>query len=505
MNKGFYKKFNILAFLVIIFMFFLLNLVFNDNSTVSLREKRKLTQKPSFSKQGYISGSFFKEFEQYFCDNFFCRENFIDISNGFAHLRGYSSDGVEIINTNKSMIDIGEKDNENKSTDKSNDKNIYENSISDSTNDVRVFDNNNVNSDSKSTKEIADNILIKKKNKDTNDEIDEEDNKELNQYGQFIIVNNTGYELFSYNEYFMSFYFNAINYYADNVDESVKIYSLIAPTSSEFNLPEKYKELSDAQLSGIEYINGKLRDRVERVDIYTNLQNHSDEYLYFNTDHHWTALGAYRAYEAFLNYKGEKPITLDNYKEVKCKDKYLGSIFNMTASKKLTKNKDDIWYYNIDESITYEVFDKEKNSTILNSVFYTGYFNKENKYALFMGGDFPFAKITTQHDDKGKILIIKDSYANAFIPFLIPHYSEIYVADPRSCPFNVIDVINDNCINELAFVDYAMALKLPGFSDMIKGLATIEDKIDENVDENVDENANENVDEDENENTDENE
>ena len=269
----------------------------------------------------------------------------------------------------------------------------------------------------------------------------------------------------------MSFNFNAINYFADNLDENVKIYNILAPTSIEFNLPEKYASLTDSQKDGIDYVNGKFRDNVTSVDVYTNLEQHKDEYLYFNTDHHWTALGAYRAYEAFMLQKEEIPVSLDEYEKVESAEKYLGSIYGMTSSKKLEKNKDDIWYYKIDDPITYEIHDKNNEVTYGKSVFYPRYFNREGKYAVFMGGDVPFAKITTEHTDMKKIMIIKDSYANAFIPFLIPHYSEIYVADPRSCQYNIIDIIEEYSIDELLFIDYAMALKLTGFSEMIKNLA----------------------------------
>lgn len=47
-----------------------------------------------------------------------------------------------------------------------------------------------------------------------------------------------------------------------------------------------------------------MNEKVKTVSIYGNLAAHSSEYLYFRTDHHWTALGAYRAYEVFCNVKG---------------------------------------------------------------------------------------------------------------------------------------------------------------------------------------------------------
>lgn len=54
-----------------------------------------------------------------------------------------------------------------------------------------------------------------------------------------------------------------------------------------------------------------------------------------------------------------------------------------------------------------------------------------NKYMTYIAGDYPLTVITTSAKTGKKILVLKDSNANAFIPFLIPHYDEVHVIDPR--------------------------------------------------------------------------
>ncbi len=66
-----------------------------------------------------------------------------------------------------------------------------------------------------------------------------------------------------------------------------------------------------------------------------------------------------------------------------------------------------------------------------------------------------------------KILVIKDSYGNAFIPFLLPHYSDILVADPRYFTNNIYDAIQDNKIDEVLIINYATVLQLPVYSQML--------------------------------------
>ena len=60
---------------------------------------------------------------------------------------------------------------------------------------------------------------------------------------------------------------------------------------------------SDEQ-AAIQYIYDNMDKKVVTIDAFTALKNHSDEYLYFRTDHHWTALGAYYAYSQLMKEKG---------------------------------------------------------------------------------------------------------------------------------------------------------------------------------------------------------
>ena len=45
----------------------------------------------------------------------------------------------------------------------------------------------------------------------------------------------------------------------------------------------------------------QIGENIVFVDIHSYMKEHNEkgEYLYFRTDHHWTGLGAYRAYTAF--------------------------------------------------------------------------------------------------------------------------------------------------------------------------------------------------------------
>jgi hypothetical protein len=95
-----------------------------------------------------------------------------------------------------------------------------------------------------------------------------------------------------------------------------------------------------------------------------------------------------------------------------------------------------------------------------------------NKYGIFMGGDQPLAKITTNVKNGKKIAVIKDSYANAFIPFLLPHYEEIYVVDPRQYTHNFLDLVKKNGIQNVLILNYSFITENNGFADLMREMVT---------------------------------
>jgi len=92
---------------------------------------------------------------------------------------------------------------------------------------------------------------------------------------------------------------------------------------------------------------------------------------------------------------------------------------------------------------------------------------QKNKYRVFISGDRPLGIIKTEVSNGKKILIIKDSYGNAMVPFLLPHYEEIYVVDPRQYGKNIFNLIQDNEIQEVLFLNYALIVGDNSFADLI--------------------------------------
>ncbi len=341
--------------------------------------------------------------------------------------------------------------------------------------------NNSEINESPENKEVESNIIIKEEQEESDELKDDEKliGNDLSiehspeNVGNFVIINSVGYEKFKFNDYNANVYIESVNKYAENLIGDIKIYNLIAPTSSEFNMPDEYRDLSDSQKEGIGYAYSNMDNKIITVDAYSNIEAHKNEYLYFKTDHHWTALGAFRAYESFMKIKDEEAVSLEKYNRIDSKDKYLGSIYNMTQNKRLENNLDDIWYYDPLLSVEYSSINRDETAWDSGQVIFPSYFEHDRKYSAFMGGDTAFSHIKVDSQVEKKILVIKDSYGNAFIPFLLPHYRDIFIVDPRYFKNNIYNLIEDNEIDEVLIINYATVLQLPEFSRLLGNMGLV--------------------------------
>ena len=159
-----------------------------------------------------------------------------------------------------------------------------------------------------------------------------------------------------------------------------------------------------------------------------------------------------------MEAKGEEPVPLEKYETVRI-DNFLGSTYAKTRDKSIEKNPDTIYAYLPFAEYKYEKhrYYESSEADIIDMKYAE---TKLDKYLMFLSaGDATWAKISTENKNGKKLLVIKDSYGNSFVPFLLPHYEEIYVIDPRFYDFNTseknaADFIESKGINEVLFVSY---------------------------------------------------
>ncbi len=162
------------------------------------------------------------------------------------------------------------------------------------------------------------------------------------------------------------------------------------------------------------------------VDVYSILKEHAGEEIYYRTDHHWTSLGAYYGYLAWAEAQGE---TAEVYKiedlETVTED-FLGTLHSKVN---LDMKGDAIQYFPSTLSrpmtITYDF----KRTT--DTCYEKSHLDTKNKYAFFMDDNHAFVEIDTDYHNGKVLFVIKDSYANCFVPLLLPYYEKIYVLDLR--------------------------------------------------------------------------
>ena len=266
-------------------------------------------------------------------------------------------------------------------------------------------------------------------------ELEDPDPSEVEYAGNVVIVGNRAMEIPTATNTVIESYAKTVSALASALGSEVRTISLITPNGGEFYSPESMHQGLNSQKDMIDLCYGAMDEAVLTVDAYSALRAHTDEYIFFRTDHHWTQLGAYYAYTAFCEAAGFEAVPLEDFQTGRY-DRFVGSMYTFTAnypqSQTLLDNPDYLDYY-LPVATTHAKYyaDGTLQNGIPVSVVYRNLdASVSNKYQCFIGGDTPICIIET--DVEGPVcLMLKESYGNAFAPFLTSHYSKIIVVDPR--------------------------------------------------------------------------
>lgn len=250
-------------------------------------------------------------------------------------------------------------------------------------------------------------------------------------------------------------------------DRNLQTTFLLAPTAANIwqdQLPRGAYTLD--QNEQIDDFYKSISSGIEKVDIRPILEEHKDEYLYYHTDHHWTTLGAYYAFSQLNEVMEYGDVNLDSYTIYPVTTSFKGTLSKQTGS---TNIKDQIDIYVPKSKVEYIMTDQstgEKSPTL----YVSDALNTSDAYTVFMGGNHGLLKIETTADSDKHLLLIKDSYANALIPFLIPYYRTITVVDPRYYFDDVQLRIDMDMINEVMYVYNANTFMIDtSLADMLNG------------------------------------
>lgn len=356
-------------------------------------EKRDLKEFPKFSFSALVSGDYFDEISLWFSDTFPMRDGFVSLNTKITNTYGINDVQVhgEVVQGDE-IPDVQEP--------------------------------------AESTETEPEPEIVVPLAPPPQPEVQE---PAVEQLGAMLIVDNAAYEYYNFNQSVADSYAMTVNRAAALLEGKSRVYDMIIPTSMAITLPENYSGSTNSsdQKKAIDYMYSKMAGNVNKVDVYPTLINHKNEYIYFRTDHHWTALGAYYSYRDLMTIKGVAPVELSAFKEYKF-DGFLGSFYAESGQKPSLGNTPD-------HVMAYEPLQTQYIKTVTTSgeinyhiVSNGDNLSAANKYLTFICGDHPLGVINNPAiTDNSSCLVIKESFGNAMVAYLTQHYQNVYVVDYR--------------------------------------------------------------------------
>lgn len=219
---------------------------------------------------------------------------------------------------------------------------------------------------------------------------------------------------------------SALNTLVGNTD--AKVYFALIPDKSDLYsslLPKNVP--NDSEKEVIDYCYGQ--SNATNVDMYSALSAHKDEYIFYRTDHHWTSLGAYYGLSALAESMGLPCPALDSYTDRHVvSEKFYGTTWSSSGFSWVDPDTMEI-FVNAPEGL--KVTSYPQGSPVEGKLYDFSFLEKKDKYSMFMGGNCPMHVIEAGNEDKPSLLILRDSYTDSLIPFLLDDFSEIHVLDLR--------------------------------------------------------------------------
>ena len=185
------------------------------------------------------------------------------------------------------------------------------------------------------------------------------------------------------------------------------------------------------------------------IDVRSALSSHKDEQLYYRTDHHWTTEGAYYAYLAAA-VPMDLNTALITYEKKPATKSFQGTLSAKSGFRSGLQEEIDV-FLPLGNEYPY-IVNYVEDQTIVPSFYSTEKLAGRDKYAMFFNGNHARVTITTPEAEDRSLLVLKDSYANCFIPFLSPHYRNIILIDPRYYSGNLDSLIEAEGIQEILYL-----------------------------------------------------
>ena len=266
-----------------------------------------------------------------------------------------------------------------------------------------------------------------------------------------LVCGDYGVEYFDPDPTGSSAYAETVNKFAAKYP-NIHVTCLLTPKCCAYHSPADYDDPHDNIASFIKSTYGMMDSSVTTVDCMGLMDQHAGEYMFYRTDHHWTSLGAYYASAAYCQANGLTPWTLDSYDTV-VRTGYTGSLYmygNHPAE--LTANPDYsvARFPHVGYSMVYYRDGVQYNGQAVNG-------GVSDYAGMFLCGDQPLTVITTDNKNGKTLLVFKESYGNAFVPYMIDYYERIVVVDIREDVGSVSGIISQCGVTDALIINNCQA------------------------------------------------
>lgn len=258
-----------------------------------------------------------------------------------------------------------------------------------------------------------------------------------------------------------------LNSFAEGLDGDVQVSFLLAPNAVSVlsdRLPAVNR--TDDQLDTARYVESMLSDRITLCCPYEELKQADEEgeQVYYRTDHHWTAAGAQTAFDSLMTAMGES-IPDAPYSKTGVSGFY-GTLYSKAPYQGAGADTVELVYDPDNElTVTYVGGDNDKSlfvqgehkdgNVIAHSLYDDSRKDKKDKYAVYLGGNFSLIEIGSEGESDENVLILKDSYANAAMPYFCRKYKHVSMIDLRYYHMEALTVseyIKENDIDKVIYL-----------------------------------------------------
>lgn len=451
----------IVAFLAAIVVGAVISLLIPLRPKRSVTEKRMLSSFPEISADDFLDGTYFAGIDTWFSDTFPGRDGLISCNEFMTGLYGIRKNVIhgEVVKGD----DIPDTDIDERQFDYLN--NIDSEKVTEPEEESREINYSYDDTVTINADEIGNNVDSDESGIGTSAKAGES-------LGSIFVVGDSAYNYYSFSKTVSDEYVSVVNNLADKLKGKATVYNMIVPTSIDVTLDNATRNsiTSSNQRKAILYMYSNMNSNVGKCYIYNLLHQHRDEYIYFRTDHHWTALGAYYAYTAFMTQLGKNAYSLDSFKEHDM-GAFVGSYYTQTRVSSLNSNPDNLIAYEPFSTNSLKMINKDNQYIDYNIVTDVSRWNNTSKYSAFIGGDNAYTEINNPNvTDGSSVLVIKESFGNAMVPFLVENFQNVYVIDYRYYKDSVSELIDKNNIENVVFVNN---ISITSTSDRVRELKGI--------------------------------